>query len=43
MSWAPALGKMVADLMTGERPSIDPHPFRLSRFFDGSVLEVHTH
>jgi glycine/D-amino acid oxidase-like deaminating enzyme len=43
MSWAPALGKRVADLMTGERPSIDPHPFRLSRFFDDSVLEVHTH
>lgn len=39
-TWGPALGEMMADLMTGRTPTLDPQPFRLSRFFDGSPLEV---
>lgn len=40
LTWAPALGRMMADLMTGRRPSLDPAPFRHSRFFDGSKLRM---
>lgn len=29
---APATGRLVADLVTGSTPSIDPHPFRAARF-----------
>lgn len=32
----PAAGRLAADLVTGARPFVDPHHFRLSRFFDGS-------
>lgn len=39
-TWGPALAEMLADLMSGRAPSTDPQPFRLSRFSDGSVLEV---
>jgi glycine/D-amino acid oxidase-like deaminating enzyme len=39
-TWGPALGEMMADLMTGRVPALDLKPFRLSRFFDGSPLEV---
>lgn len=39
-SWGPALGELMADLITGSTPSIDARPFRLSRFFDGSPLEI---
>lgn len=39
-TWGPALGEMMADLMTGRTPTLDPQPFRLSRFYDGSPLEV---
>ncbi len=28
----PGAGKLAADLVTGSRPSVDPQPFRLSRF-----------
>lgn len=34
ITWAPALGKMMADIMTGAKTSIDPSPFRFSRFTD---------
>jgi glycine/D-amino acid oxidase-like deaminating enzyme len=29
-------GRLVADLVTGSAPCVDPKPFRLGRFFDGS-------
>ena len=32
----PGAGKLMAELVTGEIPSVDPSPFRYSRFFDGS-------
>ena len=31
MSMAPATGKLIAELITGERPHIDPVPYRLGR------------
>ncbi len=31
----PGAGHLVADLVTGAKPIADPHPYRLSRFFDG--------
>ncbi|MCC6828856.1 MAG: FAD-binding oxidoreductase [Novosphingobium sp.] len=40
LTWAPALAGIVADLMTGHTPSLDPHPYRLERFFDGSPLRL---
>jgi glycine/D-amino acid oxidase-like deaminating enzyme len=32
----PAAGHLVADIATGCTPLVDPHHFRLARFFDGS-------
>lgn len=32
----PAAGRLVADLVTGDRPVVDPEPFRFARFNDGS-------
>ncbi|MFN4143089.1 NAD(P)/FAD-dependent oxidoreductase [Aestuariivirga sp.] len=32
----PGAGKLMAEIVTGERPCVDPAPFRYSRFFDGS-------
>lgn len=32
----PGAGHLVADIVTGAKPIADPHPYRLSRFFDGS-------
>ncbi|MGD0639314.1 MAG: FAD-binding oxidoreductase [Roseiarcus sp.] len=32
----PAAGRLAADLVTGDRPIVDPHHFRFSRFTDGS-------
>ena len=40
MTWSPALGKMMAAIMTGGTPELDPKPFRFSRFSDGSRLRV---
>lgn len=31
-------GRLAADLITGQAPCVDPHPFRLSRFSDGSKI-----
>jgi glycine/D-amino acid oxidase-like deaminating enzyme len=36
----PAAGKLAADLATNARPVVDPTPFRLGRFFDGSKIEL---
>lgn len=35
---APAAGRLTAQLVTGERPAVDPGSFRLSRFSDGSKM-----
>ncbi len=32
----PGAGKLMAQIVTGEAPCVDPAPFRYSRFFDGS-------
>jgi glycine/D-amino acid oxidase-like deaminating enzyme len=32
----PGAGKLVAQLVTGEAPCVDPSPFRYARYFDGS-------
>jgi glycine/D-amino acid oxidase-like deaminating enzyme len=32
----PGAGRLVADLVTGDPPIVDPTPFRFSRFTDGS-------
>ncbi|WP_339115431.1 FAD-binding oxidoreductase [Thioclava sp. GXIMD2076] len=34
----PGAGRLAADLMTGHAPIVDPTPFRLSRFSDGSKI-----
>lgn len=34
----PGAGQLAAELVTGARPSVDPNPFRLSRFSDGSAI-----
>jgi len=36
IGWAPAIGKLYADTLRGNNVEFDLHPFRLSRFFDGS-------
>ncbi|MBV9813337.1 MAG: FAD-binding oxidoreductase [Acetobacteraceae bacterium] len=36
----PAAGRLAADLATGAPPVVDPVPFRLSRFHDGSKIVV---
>ncbi|HEX2942200.1 MAG TPA: FAD-binding oxidoreductase, partial [Rhodopila sp.] len=33
---APAAGRLLAELVTGETPVVDPSPFRYSRFLDGT-------
>ncbi len=34
----PGAGRLMADLVTGAKPIVDPRPFRYSRFIDGSEL-----
>lgn len=34
----PGAGRLAADLATGQAPSVDPSPFRLGRFSDGSPV-----
>ncbi len=36
----PGAGRLMADLVTGRMPVVDPTPFRLSRFSDGSRIRV---
>ncbi|MEY9828228.1 glycine/D-amino acid oxidase-like deaminating enzyme [Sinorhizobium fredii] len=36
----PGAGHLVADLVTGDRPIVDPTEFRLSRFSDGTPIEI---
>jgi glycine/D-amino acid oxidase-like deaminating enzyme len=37
----PGAGRLVADMVTGASPIVDPAPFRLSRFSDGSNPRPH--
>ena len=36
----PAAGRLMADLVLGRSPIVDPHAFRYSRFSDGSKIEI---
>lgn len=36
----PAAGRLMADLVTGRPPLVDPHDFRFSRFSDGSKIRI---
>ncbi len=36
----PAAGRLMADLVTGAPPLVDPHDFRFSRFSDGSKISI---
>ncbi|MEZ2126455.1 MULTISPECIES: NAD(P)/FAD-dependent oxidoreductase [unclassified Sinorhizobium] len=38
----PAAGRLMADLVTGRMPVVDPTAFRLSRFSDGSKISLMT-
>jgi hypothetical protein len=33
-------GRLAADLATGQTPSVDPAPFRVLRFEDGSPIVI---
>ncbi len=36
----PGAGRLVADMVSGETPVVDPLPFHISRFSDGSKLRI---
>lgn len=36
----PGAGHLVADLVTGAKPIVDPTPFRMSRFLDGTPISI---
>jgi glycine/D-amino acid oxidase-like deaminating enzyme len=36
----PGAGRLMADLVANDTPLVDPHAFRLSRFFDGTKIEL---
>ncbi|MBN9052991.1 MAG: FAD-binding oxidoreductase, partial [Rhizobiales bacterium] len=36
----PGAGRLMADLVLGRRPVVDPREFRLERFVDGSKIEL---
>ncbi|NJM31167.1 MAG: FAD-binding oxidoreductase, partial [Rhizobiales bacterium] len=38
----PGAGKLMADIVTGAAPCADPHPFRFSRFSDGTKIQPET-
>ena len=37
----PGAGRLMADLVAGDPPIVDPTPFRFSRFADGSLVKPH--
>lgn len=37
---APGAGKLMAQMVAGEAPCVDPAPFRLARFTDGTRMEL---
>lgn len=36
----PGIGFLAAELIANDKPSVDPHPYRLSRLLDGTQIEV---
>ena len=36
----PGAGRLMADLVAGAAPAVDPAPYRYARFFDGSKIQV---
>ena len=38
--FGPGAGRLMADLVTGAPPIVDPTPFRYSRFFDGITAQA---
>jgi glycine/D-amino acid oxidase-like deaminating enzyme len=34
----PGAGRLAADLVCGDAPAVDPHPYRYARFFDGGRM-----
>jgi len=36
----PAAGELVADMVMDTKPMMDPSPYRLSRFTDGSFIKT---
>lgn len=36
----PGIGFLAAEMIANEKPSVDPHPYRLSRLSDGSKIKV---
>ncbi|SAL42289.1 FAD dependent oxidoreductase [Caballeronia cordobensis] len=36
----PGAGQLMADIVANDAPLVDPRAFRLSRFFDGSTIEI---
>jgi glycine/D-amino acid oxidase-like deaminating enzyme len=36
----PGAGRLMADIVAGDTPLVDPHSFRLSRFSDGSKIQI---
>lgn len=36
----PGAGRLVADMISGETPVVDPSPFHISRFSDGSKIRI---
>ncbi len=36
----PGAGKLIADMVTGEKPVVDPSPFHINRFNDGSKIHI---
>lgn len=36
----PGAGRLVADMVTGENPVVDPSPFHINRFSDGSKIRI---
>lgn len=37
---APGAGRLMADIVTGAAPVVDPHPFRFGRFTDGTPITL---
>jgi len=40
LTMGPGAGNLMAELITGDRPSVDPMPYRYERYIDGSELAV---
>ncbi|SAL58136.1 FAD dependent oxidoreductase [Caballeronia udeis] len=36
----PGAGKLMADMVANDKPLVDPQAFRLSRFSDGTKIEL---